>query len=133
MKKEPIALATKLLVKAQGTKFDAEAAALTGRAYRLLAEALNAYEDTAASAGAARKRERRQLRDRRSPLGSQAPSVPWARRLEDLRRPRPNGPVLISTADASKRRSAPPASDPCRKGRPGRLTQSVATGSFGSH
>jgi hypothetical protein len=76
MKKEPIALATKLLVKAQGTKFDAEAAALTGRAYRLLAEALNAYEDTAASAGAARKRERRQLRDRRSPLGSQAPSVP---------------------------------------------------------
>ena len=51
MKKEPIALATKLLVKAQGTKFDAEAAALTGRAYRLLAEALNAYDDTTASAG----------------------------------------------------------------------------------
>ena len=69
MKKEPIALATKLLVKAQGTKFDAEAAALTGRAYRLLAEALNAYEDTAASAGVARKRERRQLRDRDRPLG----------------------------------------------------------------
>ena len=76
MKKEPIALATKLLVKAQGTKFDAEAAALTGRAYRLLAEALNAYEDSAASAGGARKRERRQLRDRRSSLGSQTPSVP---------------------------------------------------------
>jgi hypothetical protein len=76
MKKEPIALATKLLVKAQGTKFDAEAAALTGRAYRLLAEALNAYDDTTASAGGVRKRERRQLRDRRSPLGSQAPSVP---------------------------------------------------------
>jgi|SRR5271163_1044096 len=77
MKKEPIALATKLLVKAQGTKFDAEAAALTGRAYRLLAEALNAYDDAAASAGAARKRERRQLRDRRSSLGSPAPSVPF--------------------------------------------------------
>jgi hypothetical protein len=76
MKKEPIALATKLLVKAQGTKFDAEAAALTGRAYRLLAAALNAYEDAAVSAGAVRKRERRQLRDRRSSLGSQAPSVP---------------------------------------------------------
>jgi hypothetical protein len=76
MKKEPIALATKLLVKAQGTKFDAEAAALTGRAYRLLAEALNAYEDAAASAGAVRKRERRQLRDRRSSLGSPTPSVP---------------------------------------------------------
>ena len=76
MKKEPIALATKLLVKAQGTKFDAEAAALTGRAYRLLAEALNAYDDTAASAAGVRKRERRQLRDRRSTAGSQAPSVP---------------------------------------------------------
>ena len=76
MKKEPIALATKLLVKAQGTKFDAEAAALTGRAYRLLAEALNAYEDTAASAAGVRKRERRQLRDRRSSLASPAPSVP---------------------------------------------------------
>jgi len=76
MKKEPIALATKLLVKAQGTKFDAEAAALTGSAYRLLADALNAYDDTAASAGAVRKRERRQLRDRRSSLGPQVPSVP---------------------------------------------------------
>jgi hypothetical protein len=76
MKKEPIALATKLLVKAQGTKFDAEAAALTGRAYRLLADALNAYDDTAASAGAVRKRERRLLRDRRSSLEPQAPSVP---------------------------------------------------------
>jgi hypothetical protein len=76
MKKEPIALATKLLVKAQGTKFDAEAAALTARAYRLLAEALNAYDDTVASAGAVRKRERRHLRDRRSFLASETPSVP---------------------------------------------------------
>ena len=69
MKKEPIALATKLLVKAQGTKFDAEAAALTGRAYRLLAEALNAYDDTTASAGGVRKRERRQLRHADRPSG----------------------------------------------------------------
>jgi len=76
MEKETIALATKLLVKAQGTTFDAEAAALTGRAYRLLADALNAYEDTAASAGAARKRERRHLRDRRSTSGSPVPSAP---------------------------------------------------------
>ena len=76
MKKEPIALATKLLVKAQGTKFDAEAAALTGRAYRLLAEALNAYDDEAKLAGAARKRERRHLRDRRSTPGSPVPSAP---------------------------------------------------------
>ena len=67
---------TKLLVKAQGTKFDAEAAALTARAYGLLADALNAYEDTAASAGGGSGRECRRLRDQRSPLGSPAPSVP---------------------------------------------------------
>jgi hypothetical protein len=76
MERDPIALATKLLVKAQGTTFDAEAAALTGRAYRLLADALNAYEDEAAPAGSVRKRERRQLRDRRSTPGSPAASVP---------------------------------------------------------
>jgi hypothetical protein len=76
MEKDPIALATKLLVKAQGTSFDAEAAALTGRAYRLLADALNTYEDEAASAGVARKRERRQLRDRRATPASPTPSTP---------------------------------------------------------
>jgi len=81
MEKETIALATKLLIKAQGTNFDAEAAALTGRAYRLLAAELNAYDDEAASAGVARKRERRQLRDRRSASGSPAPSAP-SRRTE---------------------------------------------------
>ena len=62
-------MATRLLVKAQGTTFDAEAAALTGKAYRLLAEALNSYEDTAGLNGAVRKRERRLLRDRRSTPG----------------------------------------------------------------
>lgn len=66
MEKDPLALATRLLVKAQGTTFDAEAAALTGKAYRLLAKALNSYEDKVASTGAVRKRERRLLRDRRS-------------------------------------------------------------------
>src|SRR5580700_1411808 len=66
MEKDTIALATKLLVKAQATNFDAEAAALAGRAYRLLAAELNAHDDQAASAGVARRRERRQLRDRRS-------------------------------------------------------------------
>jgi hypothetical protein len=76
MEKETIALATKLLVKAQGTTFEAEAAALTGKAYRLLAEALNAYDDGAASPGTARKRERRHLRDRRTVAGSSASSVP---------------------------------------------------------
>jgi hypothetical protein len=75
MEKDPIALAAKLLVKAQATTFDAEAAALTGRAYRLLAQALNAH-DEATPAGAARKRERRHLRDRRSTPRPSAPSVP---------------------------------------------------------
>lgn len=76
MEKDPLALATRLLVKAQGTTFDAEAAALTGKAYRLLAEALNSYDDSAASAGAPRKRERRLLRDRRSAHGSHNASGP---------------------------------------------------------
>jgi hypothetical protein len=76
MEKETIALATKLLVKAQATNFDAEAAALAGRAYRLLAAELNAYDDEVASAGVARKRERRQLRDRRSTSGPPVPSAP---------------------------------------------------------
>jgi hypothetical protein len=76
MEKDPLVLATRLLVKAQGTTFDAEAAALTGKAYRLLAEALNSYEDTTVSTGAVRKRERRLLRDRRSAPGSADVSRP---------------------------------------------------------
>jgi hypothetical protein len=76
MEKETIALATKLLVKAQATNFDAEAAALAARAYRLLAAELNAYDDKAAAAGVARKRERRQLHDRRSTSASSVPSTP---------------------------------------------------------
>jgi hypothetical protein len=76
MEKDPLALATRLLVKAQGTTFDAEAAALTAKAYRLLAEALNSYDDRAASSGAGRKRERRHLRDRRSVSGSTVPNTP---------------------------------------------------------
>ena len=69
-------MATRLLVKAQGTTFDAEAAALTGKAYRLLAETVHSYEDTAASTGAIRKRERRLLRDRRSAPGPDDVSGP---------------------------------------------------------
>jgi hypothetical protein len=76
MEKDPLALATRLLVKAQGTTFDAEAAALTGKAYRLLAEALNTYDDMAASTGVPRKRERRQLRDRRSASDASVASMP---------------------------------------------------------
>ncbi|HEX4126119.1 MAG TPA: hypothetical protein VHX67_00930 [Acidimicrobiales bacterium] len=76
MEKDTIALAARLLVKAQGTTFDAEAAALTAKAYRLLADALNAHDDGDVSAGATRKRERRLLRDRRATSGSLGPSVP---------------------------------------------------------
>ena len=92
MEKDPLALATRLLVKAQGTTFDAEAAALAGKAYRLLADALNSYEDTAASTGAVRKRERRLLRDRRSAPGP-----------ADVRGPRrTTGPAPVDTRHADR-------------------------------
>jgi hypothetical protein len=56
-----------LLAKAESTNSDDEAAALALRSYRLLASFLNAYEDSKGEAnGAARKRERRLLKDRRS-------------------------------------------------------------------
>jgi hypothetical protein len=59
--------AAKLLAKAQETTFDPEAAALAEKAYRLLAEFLNEVERETAPGGASRRRERRHLRDRRSP------------------------------------------------------------------
>jgi hypothetical protein len=61
-----LGLANKLLNKAQSTSFDAEAAALAERAYRLLANALNDHDSRTSSDGLPRKRERRHLRDRRS-------------------------------------------------------------------
>jgi len=76
MNHRTLGLATKLLVKAEATQFDAEAAALTERAYRLLADVLNAYDGQAAVAGVARRRERRHLRDRRSKSEAPSPSVP---------------------------------------------------------
>ncbi len=66
MDRSKLRLASKLLAKAQETDFDAEAAALAEKAYRLLAEILNAYEGETGSTGVARRRERRQLRDRRT-------------------------------------------------------------------
>src|ERR1700722_8162472 len=65
-----LGLATKLLAKAQATSFDAEAAALAERAYRLLANELNAYDDRVSADGKSRRRERRHLHDRRSPRPS---------------------------------------------------------------
>jgi hypothetical protein len=66
MDRDNLRLAAKLLAKAQNTNFDPEAAALAEKAYRLLAEFLNAYEGETASTGVARRRERRHLRDRRA-------------------------------------------------------------------
>jgi hypothetical protein len=65
-----LGLATKLLAKAQATSFDAEAAALAERAYRLLANELNAYDDRVGPDGKPRRRERRHLHDRRSSAGA---------------------------------------------------------------
>ncbi len=65
-----LGLATKLLAKAQATSFDAEAAALAERAYRLLAKELNAYDDQVGAEGKPRRRERRHLHDRRSSAGA---------------------------------------------------------------
>jgi hypothetical protein len=65
-----LGLATKLLAKAQATSFDAEAAALAERAYRLLANELNAYDDQVSADGKPRRRERRHLHDRRSSAGA---------------------------------------------------------------
>jgi hypothetical protein len=70
-----LGLATKLLAKAQATSFDAEAAALAERAYRLLAVELNAYDDCVGSDGKPRRRERRHLHDRRSSAGASKPSA----------------------------------------------------------
>jgi len=75
MNQATLELANRLLNKALSTDFDAEAAALTERAYRLLADALN-EQDGPGSTGQARKRERRHLRDRRSGSGAPRPTVP---------------------------------------------------------
>jgi hypothetical protein len=74
-----LGLANKLLNKAQSTSFDAEAAALTERAYRLLANVLNDHNSQTPSDGLSRKRERRHLRDRR--LSSPAASAEMYSRL----------------------------------------------------
>ena len=70
-----LGLATKLLAKAQATPFDAEAAALAERAYRLLANQLNAYDDQVDADGKPRRRERRHLHDRRSNAGAPRPGA----------------------------------------------------------
>ncbi len=66
MNRSNLALAAKLLAKAQDTTFEAEAAALVEKAYVLLAEFLNGFEDDASCRGVGRRRERRLLPDRRA-------------------------------------------------------------------
>jgi Protein of unknown function (DUF2786) len=58
--------AAKLLAKAESTDFDPEAAALAERAYRLVAEVLNAFDEEANGQGGQPRRERRNLRERRA-------------------------------------------------------------------
>jgi hypothetical protein len=66
MDRSNLALAAKLLAKAQDTAFEAEAAALTEKAYVLLAEFLNGVEEGEPRRGFGRRRERRLLHDRRT-------------------------------------------------------------------
>ena len=58
--------AAKLLAKAESTNFDPESAALSERAYRMVAEVLNAFDEESNSQGAPPRRERRNLRERRA-------------------------------------------------------------------
>lgn len=64
MDRSGIARAAKLLAKAVSTDSEAEAIALSLRAYSILADNLNAFE--AATTPEPRRRERRRLRDRRA-------------------------------------------------------------------
>jgi hypothetical protein len=65
MDRSNLALAAKLLAKAQDTPFEPEAAALAEKAYVLLAEFLNGLEEEQSNSGRARRRERRLRHDRR--------------------------------------------------------------------
>ena len=96
MDRDNLQLAAKLLAKAENTNFDAEAAALAEKAYRLLAELLNAYESETGSTGVARRRERRHLRDRRAqwrvfswrgPANGTDPATTYRRRAEETGEP----------------------------------------------
>jgi hypothetical protein len=66
MDRRNLALAAKLLAKAQDTTFEPEAAALTEKAYVLLAEFLNGIEQGEPRRGLGRRTERRLLHDRRT-------------------------------------------------------------------
>jgi len=57
--------AAKLLAKAEATTYEHEATALAERAYRMVADVLNAVEDEHRDRGILASRERRRLRDRR--------------------------------------------------------------------
>jgi hypothetical protein len=66
MSRELVQTAAKLLAKAQSTTSDFEAIALVERAYGLLADVINVYDQEQDNAkGGARRRERRRLHERR--------------------------------------------------------------------
>jgi len=60
-----VEVVAKLMAKAVSTEHDAEAAALVERSYGLLAQVLSDYELHGTGGAAARRRERRLIRDRR--------------------------------------------------------------------
>ncbi len=66
MDRRNLALAAKLLAKAQDTAFEAEATAAAEKAYELLAQFLNGIEEDEPRRGLGRRRERRLLHDRRT-------------------------------------------------------------------
>ena len=89
-----LGLATKLLAKAQATSFDAEAAALAERAYRLLANELNAYDDqverrreAAASGAAAPARPAVECRGTRPSASARPASASPQEQLVNFHRP----------------------------------------------
>ena len=80
-------VARALLAKAGSTKSSEEAVALAQKCYRLLAEHINDYEDTAgATAPGPRRRERRLLQDRRRGFPAPGSSTPSTERQSGVDR-----------------------------------------------
>ena len=66
MDRAELGKAAKLLAKAEVTTFEFEATALAERAYRMVADVLNAVEEEQQARGIMPRRDRRRLHDRRT-------------------------------------------------------------------
>jgi hypothetical protein len=66
MDRAELGKAAKLLAKAEVTTFEFEATALAERAYRMVADVLNAAEEEQERRGIVPRRDRRRLHDRRT-------------------------------------------------------------------